>query len=156
MNHLALSVTDLDVSQRFYTDVLGFMAFMEVANGRVFIHKSSGFILVLLRHEGGTGLAFTELNTDLDHVGFGASSREELVGWERQFDELGVPFTPIRDMEFGYHLNFRDPDDIPLEFFAPNEATSAALLELATRDMSLEEITVLIDEQLSSAPAPSE
>jgi hypothetical protein len=66
--------------------------------------------------EAGTGQAFTELNTGLDHIGFPASSREELVEWQSRFEATGVPFTPIRDMEFGYHLNFRDPDNIPSSF----------------------------------------
>jgi catechol 2,3-dioxygenase-like lactoylglutathione lyase family enzyme len=35
--------------------------------------------------------------------------------WEEHFRELGVEFTPIRGAEFGYHLNFRDPDGIALE-----------------------------------------
>ncbi len=76
-------------------------------------------------------MPFTELNTGVDHIAFEASGREELVEWERQFADHGVTFTPIRDMEFGYHLNFRDPDNIPLEFFAPNDETSSALHSLA-------------------------
>ncbi len=55
---------------------------------------------------------FTELKTGLDHLGFTATSRTELVEWEQKLDALGVVYTPIRDMEFGYHLNFRDPDNI--------------------------------------------
>lgn len=152
VGHFALSVTDLDRSQRFYTDVLGFMVFMDFGHGRLSIHKPSGFTLALVQHEGGTGLPFTELNTGVDHIAFEASGREELVEWERQFADHGVSFTPIRDMEFGYHLNFRDPDNIALEFFAPNDETSSALHSLAQGDMSVEEIAALINEQIASAP----
>ena len=43
------------------------------------------------------------------------------MAWQERFDAMGVTYTSIRYMEFGYHLNFRDPDDIALEFNAPNE-----------------------------------
>jgi glyoxylase I family protein len=42
-----------------------------------------------------------------------------------------VSYTPIRDMEMGYHLNFRDPDGIALELDAPNELALMARRALA-------------------------
>jgi glyoxylase I family protein len=51
-----------------------------------------------------------------------------------------VSYTPIRDMEMGYHLNFRDPDGIALEFYAPTDVYSAALTELRIRDVTDEEV----------------
>ena len=121
VSHVAFTVTDLDASQRFYTEVLDFVVVMDVGYGRICVHPGTGFTLGLVRHEGAVGGSFTELNTGLDHLGLVASSREELEAWERRFDEHGVTYTPIRDMEMGYHLNFRDPDGIALELDAPNE-----------------------------------
>lgn len=54
----------------------------------------------------------------------------------------------------GAHLNFRDPDDIPLEFFAPNSGMAAALQELRTRDISRAEILALIEQQVGSDYLP--
>ena len=85
----------------------------------------------------------------MDHLGLAAQSREELVEWERRFDEHGVTYTPIRDMEMGYHLNFRDPDDIGLEFFAPNELMLTAQRLLATGQLTKADIAAFVAENIS-------
>lgn len=140
VDHVALTVTDLDRSERFYTEVLGFRRVLDVGHGRITIHEATGFTIALMQHRGATGGEFTELTTGLDHLGFAAASRDELVQWEHRLREAGVPFTPIRDMPLGHHLNFRDPDGIALEFHAPNAVYAAALTELSTRDVSDAEV----------------
>jgi catechol 2,3-dioxygenase-like lactoylglutathione lyase family enzyme len=140
VNHVAFTVTDLDVSERFYLDVLGFRRALDVGYGRIIIDAASGFTIALLTHAAATGGPFTELTTGLDHLGFTAADRPELVQWEARLESLGVPYTPIRDMPLGHHLNFRDPDGIALEFYAPNDVYSAALTELRTRDVTDEEV----------------
>ena len=133
VSHVAFTVTDLDASERFYTEVLDFVVVMDVGYGRICMHPGTGFTLGLIRHEGAHGGSFTELSTGLDHLGLVASSREELEAWERRFDEHGVTYTPIRDMEMGYHLNFRDPDGIALELDAPNELCDEGPTRLGIR-----------------------
>ena len=90
VSHVAFTVTDLDASQRFYTEVLDFVVVMDVGYGRICMHPGTGFTLTLLKHDGAHGGSFTELSTGLDHLGLVASSREELEAWERRFDEHGV------------------------------------------------------------------
>jgi hypothetical protein len=70
------------------------------------------------------------------------------VEWEGRFETAGVVHTPIRDMPFGSHLNFRDPDGIPLEFFVPDAVLTAWLRELRERDVPREEIDARIREHL--------
>ena len=140
VNHVALTVTDLDVSERFYTEVLGFRRALDVGHGRIVIHSGTGFTIALLRHPDAVGGPFTELTTGLDHLGLAAANRAELVEWEHRLREAGVPFTPIRDMPLGHHLNFRDPDGIALELYAPNEVYSAALTDLRSRPFTDEEV----------------
>ncbi len=146
VDHVSFTVLDLDASQRFYTEVLDFLMVLNVGYGRIFMHPGTGFTLSLMKHEGAQGGRFTELATGLDHLGLTASSREELEEWERRFDELGVTYTPIRDMEFGYHLNFRDPDDIALELSAPNELLLAAKMALADGRTSQDDITAFVED----------
>src|SRR5689334_8571334 len=105
VDHVSFTVTDLDVSQRFYSDVLDFVLVLDVGYGRIFMHPATGFTLSLMKHEGAVGGPFTELTTGLDHLGLTAATRDELIAWEHRFDDLGVTYTPIRDMEFGFHLN---------------------------------------------------
>jgi len=157
VGHVALTVTDLDVSERFYMQVLDFVRVMDVGYGRILMHPGTGFTLALVAHEGAPGGSFTELTTGLDHLGLIAGSREELEVWERPFDELGVTYTPIRDMEFGYHLNFRDPDNIALELSAPNELMLAAQEALAAGQTSQADIDAFIVEHEIDLPgAPTD
>lgn len=140
IDHCSLAVTDLDASEDFYTTVLGFTAVLDFGYGRVLVHRATGFTLGLMQHPAATGTPFSELQTGLDHLGLTARSRDELVAWERRFDALGVRYTPIRDMDLGYHLNFRDPDGIALELFAPNEVYTAALEQLRTSDLTDDQV----------------
>ncbi|MFD3415068.1 hypothetical protein [Streptomyces cyaneofuscatus] len=47
-------------------------------------------------------------------------SRADLKTAVRHLDELGVAHEGIKDIGAGYILEFRDPDDIALELFAPS------------------------------------
>ena len=154
ISHVALTVTDLDISQRFYTEVLGFVVVLDVGYGRICMDPSTGFTLGLVKHEGARGGSFTELNTGLDHLGLVASSREELERWERRFDQYGVVYTPIRDMEMGHHLNFRDPDGIALELDAPNGLWEQARAALAAGQTSPTEIAAFVAEHLGPELVP--
>ncbi|WP_207208860.1 VOC family protein [Nocardioides oleivorans] len=146
VDHVSFTVTDLDRSQSFYTSVLDFVPVLDVGYGRILMHPATGFTLSLMKHDGARGGGFTELTTGLDHLGLAAGSRAELEEWERRFDDLGVGYTPIRDMELSFHLNFRDPDDIALELSAPNEHLLAARAALAAGHTSQDDIDAFIDE----------
>ena len=143
VNHIALTVTDLDVSQRFYTDVLGFLAVLDVGDGRVLMHNPSGFTIGLRRPPQGDRRPFSELNTGLDHVGLAADSRDELVTWEQRLRDAGVECSPLQDTPLGHHLNFRDPDGIALELQAPSATYAAALAHLRTGTMTDAEVLAL-------------
>jgi catechol 2,3-dioxygenase-like lactoylglutathione lyase family enzyme len=156
VDHLSLTVTDLDVSERFYTDVLGFSVVVDFGTVRSLWHRPTGFFLSLIRHDEFSAGRFSELNPGVDHIGFVATDRAELEAWEGRFRRAGVEFTPIRDMPFGYHLNFRDPDGIALEFMAPNALFTAALQELRERDVPRAEIRARVEELLGiSLPVPT-
>ena len=127
---------------------------MDVGYGRVCMHPTTGFVLALVRHPGADGGAFDELRTGVDHLGLAAQTREELEEWERRFVEHGVTYTPIRDMEMGYHLNFRDPDDIALELSAPNEALRTARRLMASGQLAQADIAAFISENVSPDVAP--
>lgn len=51
-----------------------------------------------------------------------------------------MEFTPVKDSELGHDLNFRDPDGIALEFYAPNDRFAAILDELRSRNFSDEDL----------------
>ncbi len=107
-------------------------------------------MLALARHDAAHGDRFTELHTGLDHLSFGVDSREELVAWECRLELLGVEYTPIRDMDFGAHLNFRDPDHIALELSTSTAILTGWLDELREREIPRDEIDFRLAEYLAS------
>jgi catechol 2,3-dioxygenase-like lactoylglutathione lyase family enzyme len=154
VGHAGLSVTDLDRSECFYTDVLGLLRLADFGTVRILVHRPTSFVLALVRHDAARSARFTELHIGLDHLGFGVSSREELVAWERHLEVLGVEYTPIRDMEFGAHLNFRDPDHIALELSTSNETITGWYDELRQREVPRDEIDARLADYLASLPQP--
>lgn len=153
VDHVSLTVTDLDRSEAFYTSVLGLLRLADFGHARILVHRPTSFVLALVRHDAGDGGAFTELHTGMDHVGFAVGSREELVEWQRRLEALGVEHTPIRDMEFGHHLNFRDPDHIALELSASNDIATRWFAELREREIPRREIDGRLREYLTSLEA---
>ncbi|MFN8168357.1 MAG: VOC family protein [Candidatus Nanopelagicales bacterium] len=143
VDHAALTVRDLDVSQEFYHRVLGLTPVFDFGTTRILIHRRTGFTLALVHHDDQEPGGFAHTRVGLDHLGFGVDTRATLVRWEQHLRDMAVVFTPIRDMEFGHHLNFRDPDDIALELSAPNDLQRQALELLAANDLT--------DDQLRAA-----
>jgi catechol 2,3-dioxygenase-like lactoylglutathione lyase family enzyme len=80
-DHISLTVTDLDRSERFYTEILGLLRLADFGHARILVHRQTSFLVGLIRHDATDGTPFTELNTGLDHLGFAASSRDERVEW---------------------------------------------------------------------------
>jgi glyoxylase I family protein len=154
IDHLSLSVTDLDRSEDFYTRVLDFRLAVDFGEARLLIHRATGFGLSLVRHPSAYRGPFSELHPGLDHVGLRASNRGELEEWERRFQTAGIVYTPIRDMPFGSHLNFRDPDGVPLELFVADAVLEADWLELRERDVPRDEINSRVRERLLAGGVP--
>ena len=140
VNHVAFTVRDLDVSERFYCGVLGFMVILDVGTARVCMHRPTGFTIALLHPDGASDDAFTPLRTGLDHLGLTAASRADLEEWEQRLYAAGVSSSPIQDMPLGHHLNFTDPDGIALEFQAPNDIYRSVLEQLKDMSVSDDEV----------------
>jgi catechol 2,3-dioxygenase-like lactoylglutathione lyase family enzyme len=139
IHHLRLTVTDVNRSREFYTQVLGFgiaadappptdhpeHALIKEAlqEGIVLIN---GNMLMGLRPASSAhvkaGDRFDELRVGLDHLSFTVGSRDDLEQAARKLDEWGVPRGEIKDLGSVfrlYVLAFRDPDNIQLELTAP-------------------------------------
>ncbi len=152
VNHISLSVTDLDRSEAFYTKVLGLVRMTDLGDVRVLVEPTSGFQVALAAPPQRTGSTFSELNTGLDHIGLSAGSRADLEEWVRRFDAVGVRYTPILDLPLGHHLNFRDPDDIAWEFYVPNPDATQGFEQLRERPTPAEETEAYVEQVLHGAP----
>ncbi len=122
IQHVAVTVTDLEVSAAWYSMVLGVQPVIDEDTGP-FRHIVFPVGNTLLGLHGFPDLnskdAFDERTPGLDHIAFGCANRNELTQWAARLDELGVEHGDIIDAGYGSALSFRDPDNIALELFAP-------------------------------------
>ena len=126
IHHVALSVHDIDKSADWYARLLELTVVAEVeepAPMKIFM-TPQGQAIDLRQDPAVTPERFTQEHVGLDHVGFVVADRAELDGWLERLREHGVEESGIEESSFGWHLNFRDPDGIPLEFFLPRQAAS--------------------------------
>jgi catechol 2,3-dioxygenase-like lactoylglutathione lyase family enzyme len=132
LHHLALTVSDLEASVRWYGDVFDLHHVIDVPHaggvGRILADESKALMIALHHHEANNAGLFSETATGLDHGGFLLPGRAALVDWQDHLERHGVvrsdtadkPLTqsPIADEPYGSVLVFRDPDNIQLELFA--------------------------------------
>jgi catechol 2,3-dioxygenase-like lactoylglutathione lyase family enzyme len=120
-HHAAFTVSDLERSLAWYTDLLGLIEVFgddtDEVSFRVLAHPTCGWIMGLRQYHGGPGDRFDEFRTGLDHFAFGVPDRATLEAWEEELRQREVPFTPIIDTPVGSVIVFRDPDNIQLEFW---------------------------------------
>ena len=125
IGHVALTVSDLSVSVPWYRNLFGSDPVLDEDTGpfRHVVWLIGGTLLGLHQFPGGeNGQRFDERRPGLDHLAFACADRGELEGWVKRLDDLGVTHGGIVDAPYGSGLSFRDPDNLPLEFFAPPAA----------------------------------
>jgi catechol 2,3-dioxygenase-like lactoylglutathione lyase family enzyme len=135
---MRITVTDVERSKTFYTDVLGFEVAVDgppppddEMHDEIVDSLQGGVILV---HQGvffglrpadadrtAAGDCFDPLRVGLDHLSFGVPARADLDRAVELLDERGVTHGPVRDLRaLGLSfLAFFDPDGIALELSAP-------------------------------------
>ena len=116
INHVELSVTDLQRSKNYYEKLPNFKIVAEYPN---FIMFSCGdFRLGLTDHAGKlTSHTFSEYNIGLDHISFTLASSEDLDEALAWLNEHNIPHGEIKILSNNSKvLAFRDPDNIQLEF----------------------------------------
>jgi glyoxylase I family protein len=133
IHHLRLTVTDLERSREFYTQLLGFEVAVEsppaddpsaaeafkVLFGGVVMAR--GNLIMGLRPMAPSGDRFSPDRVGLDHLSFSVASRGDLDQAIRLFDERGVTHGQITRLP-GFAIDvlpFEDPDGVQLELTAP-------------------------------------
>lgn len=124
LNHVALTVRDLNVSQPWYRQLIDADPVLDEDTDAGYHHVvwafDDGTLFGIHQHDRGIEDGrFTEFRAGLDHVGFGCASRAELQEWAEKLDRLGIEHGGIVDAHYGSGVSFRDPDGNALEFFAP-------------------------------------
>jgi glyoxylase I family protein len=129
IDHIGLTVADVDRSARWYEDVLGFTTVgrqeEEGASGlrkMVFmtcpgLATAFGFV----SHQSSAGAAFDETVAGLDHLSFQLADRAEIDDWAQRLQHWKVEYSQPTDSTLrpgAKVLVFRDPDNIQLELYA--------------------------------------
>jgi glyoxylase I family protein len=136
VHHLRLTVTDVERSRAFYTELLGFQVAMDapppasdphhdltveiLQDGIVLVN---GDLLIGLRpvDDARARDRFDPFRCGLDHMSFGVPARADLEAAVLAFEERGVEHGGITELPpFGIAvLPFKDPDGVALELTAP-------------------------------------
>ena len=127
--HLRLTVTDIERSRQFYESVFGWPVLIESPDSAdAATREALGFLFGGVIYDLGVTLIglrpvatdrFHEDRCGLDHLAFRVAGKAELDDAAAHLDELGVEHEPIKEIGPSYILEFRDPDNIPLELTAP-------------------------------------
>jgi glyoxylase I family protein len=122
ISHVDLSVTDLQASITWYTELLGMVPLFGGRNEdrdydvQYLMETASGVVIGLEQHDANPGTTFDERRVGLDHLSFNVESREQLDAWLARLDELGISHSGITEEDNWDVLVLRDPDNIQLEF----------------------------------------
>jgi glyoxylase I family protein len=85
LHHVALTVTDLDVSGPWYEKVFDIIPQMEAPHEggwqKLLADEAWQLVIVLHRHDVNQGEPFSERRTGLDHFGMAVPTRAELEAW---------------------------------------------------------------------------
>ena len=130
--HVRLTVTDIAKSRAFYDSVFGFEVAFEAppADADAATKEAMGFLfggviysfgggLLGLRPVAPSGDEHDEDRVGLDHVSFAVPGKSDLDEAVSLLDGLSITHEGVKDIGAGYILEFRDPDNIALELFAP-------------------------------------
>lgn len=119
VSHVSITVSDLNRSERWYAEVLGWS---KQATGRsdttTFAYGllPGDVAIVLRQHDVPESSGFDERRPGLDHLSFAVAELDDLASVEAILQSRGDPFTPVMAMPpHGHQLTFRDPDGVALE-----------------------------------------
>jgi glyoxylase I family protein len=136
VHHLRLTVTDVQRSRAFYTELLGFQIAMdappppddphhdltvEILQGGIVMVNGDTLIGLRPVDADRAGDRFDPFRCGLDHLSFGVPGKADLHAAVQAFEERGVEHSDITDLPpFGIAvLPFKDPDGVALELTAP-------------------------------------
>jgi catechol 2,3-dioxygenase-like lactoylglutathione lyase family enzyme len=128
IQHVGLTVRDVEASAEWYTRVLGLERHFDEPHH----HSDQGGYAVVLgtpdmslnvgldHHPANSGESFDPTRTGLDHLCFQVADADALSAWAARLDQLGIANSGVYAMEGTSFrlLTFNDPDNIQLELIA--------------------------------------
>jgi glyoxylase I family protein len=123
INHLTLSVSDINKSEAFYHQILEFLGYQLVEKSDDYImwwSQNAGAILISPANPDSPNQIHDRYSPGLHHLAFNADSREEVDNLYKLLLEMGTKIldTPAEYNHYApgyYAVYFADPDNIKLE-----------------------------------------
>ena len=120
VSHIAIRVSDMSRSARFYEDLLGLKRIIDLSDVVVLLHEGGAMLGIRgATAEQPSGDRFDPTRVGLDHLAL-AVERGDLAEMKRELDSKGVRNNGIeKDAVTGADLiTFYDPDGIAWELYA--------------------------------------
>lgn len=129
VDHLALTVTDLDRATAWYCEHLDFEPLVRYENAAAgaevqVLRRSDGPLRFSLRRfTTGSNESFSEFRVGMDHVALGVPDESALAAWQSRLEGARIMCsrTDLRELSL---LAFRDPDNIQIELCTPMKTAS--------------------------------
>jgi predicted lactoylglutathione lyase len=123
VNHLSLTVSNMEKSEPFYDTILKFMGYQQVEKNDEFImwwSKEAGAILISAANPDSPNKVHDRYSPGLHHLAFNASSREQVDNLHKLILDIGAtvldPPAEYNHYAPGYYaVFFADPDGLKLE-----------------------------------------
>jgi catechol 2,3-dioxygenase-like lactoylglutathione lyase family enzyme len=123
LNHIILTVSNIERSRAFYGNVLGFdLTIIEEDPDKSFFFSCGGVQFFFFpSRQPIPNDRFSEFRIGLDHLSFTAPSRESLQELTQRLKAAGVPTQGMEQFVHtgNWYVAFRDPDNIQLEYWLP-------------------------------------
>jgi glyoxylase I family protein len=125
-SHIVLTVTDVVRSAEWYqrvfvADIVADEKTNPAATSRrvryraLFNIDTMTNVVGLLEHSDGDRSHFDERRVGLDHFALHVLERSDLDEWVSHLDQLGIPHSGIKSVDYADVITFREPDHIQLE-----------------------------------------
>ncbi|MEO8111579.1 MAG: VOC family protein [Ginsengibacter sp.] len=117
IHHIALRCIDMEITKKFYRDVLGFTLALDTPDIIGFL--AGNIILAFKKANARPGEIFTPFIIGLDHIALACETEEELQRVAKELSEAGVENTGVKLDETlqKLYVAFKDPDRIQWEFY---------------------------------------
>jgi len=119
VHHVALRVSDLNRSKKFYCDTLGFKHLMDADNLTLFLAGGTAFGLRGPTAEMPKGDKFNPFRVGVDHIALACTDASELKRVADALAAAGIENTGAKHDETldKDYVAFKDPDRIAWEFY---------------------------------------
>ena len=118
LNHIIMTIEDVNISRAFYGDLLGF-ELEKIADGFLLVVGGVTIFFFPSSHPLPDD-RFNEFRIGLDHLSFTAPSEAALQSLAEKLQASGVNTKGVETYHTGNkYVAFRDPDNIQLEYWLP-------------------------------------